>query len=261
MCTVLLRLRPDSAWPVRLAFVRDEDRDRPSDPPARWWPQLPHAIGGRDARAGGTWLAVDLSSPTSLAMLTDRYDPTAALPDLTSSPTRGTLPLVSLERGPHFDLEADVPGGVAVYQPFHLASLQRDRERWIAERWSWTGSALDHARLDAGDHVIASRASTLPGELQRRARLLAELEMVDDDDRDFDAAGDSTWSDWIDLLDARSVQPDQLDAIAIHSVAQRPGFGTVGASLVAIAADGRVRYDINRTPDLSPDAWRRVPIN
>ncbi|HJR26692.1 MAG TPA: NRDE family protein, partial [Acidimicrobiales bacterium] len=64
MCTVLLRVDPGSPWPVLLGAIRDEFVDRPWDPPARHW-SGPWAglVGGRDAKAGGTWLAVDPAVP------------------------------------------------------------------------------------------------------------------------------------------------------------------------------------------------------
>lgn len=246
MCTVLLRLAPDAEWPVRIAFVRDEDRDRPSDPPSAWWPDLPRVIGGRDARAGGTWLAVDADRPPAAALLTDQFDPAATIPDPAISPTRGRLPLLALERGAHFDLEADAPGGVDVYQPFHLVTVLRESGSWAVERWGWNGTRLDHELLPAGDHVVASRAPTLPGELRRRSTLLDQLGAIHPE---------SGWAPWIELLDSRDVQPGDLDRVAIHSISQRPGFGTVGATLLSLAEDGRVHYQYNRTHTLDPAAW------
>jgi hypothetical protein len=261
MCTVLVRLDPDGTWPVLVAFVRDEDRDRPTSPPDAWWPEHPSFVGGRDEVAGGTWLAVDAGTPPAIALLTDQFDPAATLPDPALSPTRGTLPLLALERGVHFDLEDDVPGDVHAYQPFHLVSVTPDTAGWNVERWGWDGTALDHEELGAGDHVVASRALTLPGERERRARILAAMSRLGEVDPDPARPVDTAWGDWLELLDGRGVAPDDLDQLTVCSVRQRPGFGTVGASLVGIAADGRVRYDVNRTASVSPDAWTSVAIS
>jgi len=57
MCTLIVGrdvLGPDS---LIVGANRDEDRGRPSEPPARR-SEAPDVIAGRDARAGGTWLAV-----------------------------------------------------------------------------------------------------------------------------------------------------------------------------------------------------------
>lgn len=260
MCTVLLRLDPSGAWPVLAAFVRDEDRARPTAPPDAWWPEHPTVVGGRDEVAGGTWLAVDAGERPALAMLTDQFDPAATLPDPAGSPTRGALPLALLARGAHFDLEADVPGDVRSYQSFHLVSALQDAGVWRVERWGWDGTYLDHEEFGTGDHLVASRALTLPGELARRERLLAAVAALGAVDLDPVHGTTQAWGDWIDLLDGRDVKPDDVDQLSINSVRQRPGFGTVGASLVGIAADGRVRYDVNRTTNLDPAAWRRAKL-
>lgn len=260
MCTVLVRLDPDGAWPVLAAFVRDEDRNRPTAPPGAWWPGHPTFLGGRDEIAGGTWLVVDAGDSPALALLTDQYDPLATLPDPAQSPTRGTLPLLALARGALFDLEADAPGGVRTYQSFHLASFGALDGEWHAERWGWDGTALDHEDLAPGDHVIASRAPTLPGEATRRARLLDELGRLPTIDPDPALPTADAWGDWIALLDGRGVAPDDVDQLTVCSVGARPGFGTVGASLVGLSADGRVRYDVNRTASVEPDEWVRVPV-
>ncbi len=261
MCTVLVRLDPHGAWPVLVAFVRDEDRSRPTAPPDAWWPEHPTAIGGRDEVAGGTWLAVDAGHPPALALLTDQFDPHATLPDPATSPTRGTLPLLALARGAHFDLEADAPGNVHAYQSFHLVSIAPEHGDWNIERWGWDGTALEHEQLGPGDHVVASRALTLPGERERRMRLLDAMAHLDEIDPDHALTTADAWGNWLDLLDGRGVGPDDLDHLTVHSVQQRPGFGTVGASLVAIAADGRVRYDVNRTSSVHPDHWASVAIS
>jgi hypothetical protein len=240
--------------------VRDEDRDRPTAPPDAWWPEHPTFVGGRDEVAGGTWLAVDAGDPPALALLTDQFDPHATLPDPAHSPTRGTLPLLALDRGVHFDLEADVPGDVHGYQSFHLVSVTPDAGGWHVERWGWDGAALDHEQLGAGDHVVASRALTLPGEHERRQRILESMSHLDAVDPDPALPTADAWGSWLDLLDGRGVAPDDLDQLTVCSVRQRPGFGTVGASLVGIAADGRVRYDVNRTASVSPDAWTRIAL-
>lgn len=260
MCTVLVRLDPDGAWPVLVAFVRDEDRARPTAPPAAWWPEHPTFVAGRDEVAGGTWLAVDSGDPPALALLTDQFDPAATLPDPATSPTRGTLPLLALARGAQFDLEADSPGNVHDYQSFHLVSVVPDAGRWHVERWGWDGSALDRDELGRGDHVVASRALTLAGERERRQRLLAAMMDLDDVDPDPAHTTSGAWGPWLDLLDGRDVAPDDLSQLTVCSLRQRPGFGTVGASLVGIAADGRLRYDVNRTASVSPDAWTRVEL-
>lgn len=257
MCTVLLRLLPDGDWPVQVAFVRDEDRSRRSDPPAHWWSDQPTVIGGRDTRAGGTWLAIDEAQPRAIALLTDQYDPAVALPDPTRSASRGTLPLLALEHGAHLELDAHAPQPVETYQPFHLVSIRTVDGTWRADRWSWTGEERSGERLTSGDHVIASRAPHLPGEHARREHLLTRMHDVPADAFSTDRATSAPDS-WTALLDSRGAVVDQLDGVGVHSVSQRPGFGTVGASLVAISRHGDLRYHVNATTTLDPSAWTDI---
>ena len=90
MCTLILGrdvLAPDS---VLLAANRDEDPARPSDPP-RLLLYSPRLVGGRDRRAGGTWLAV--REGRAVVALLNRPDRAAAAPPAAERPSRGLLVL------------------------------------------------------------------------------------------------------------------------------------------------------------------------
>jgi uncharacterized protein with NRDE domain len=58
MCLVLVALRSHAEYPLIVAANRDEFYDRPTDP-ADFWPDAPTVLGGRDLKAGGTWLGLD----------------------------------------------------------------------------------------------------------------------------------------------------------------------------------------------------------
>src|SRR5215212_6217711 len=57
MCLVVVAHRASPLLPLVIAANRDENHDRPALP-AHWWPDAPDILGGRDALAAGTWLAV-----------------------------------------------------------------------------------------------------------------------------------------------------------------------------------------------------------
>ena len=59
MCTVLVLLRPQHPWPLIVAANRDERLDRAFDAPARWWPDAPGIVAGRDVLGGGSWFGVN----------------------------------------------------------------------------------------------------------------------------------------------------------------------------------------------------------
>jgi uncharacterized protein with NRDE domain len=57
MCLIALAHLASPRYPFVLAANRDEDYARPSHA-ADWWPDAPEVFGGRDAVAGGSWLAM-----------------------------------------------------------------------------------------------------------------------------------------------------------------------------------------------------------
>jgi uncharacterized protein with NRDE domain len=56
MCLIVVAHRVSEAFPLVIAANRDEFYDRPARPAAPW-PEDPRVTGGRDLRAGGSWLA------------------------------------------------------------------------------------------------------------------------------------------------------------------------------------------------------------
>ncbi|HZE74075.1 MAG TPA: NRDE family protein, partial [Gemmatimonadales bacterium] len=58
MCLILLALDVHSQYELIVAANRDEFYDRPSAV-AGFWADAPWILGGRDLKAGGTWLGVD----------------------------------------------------------------------------------------------------------------------------------------------------------------------------------------------------------
>lgn len=85
MCLILLSYRRHDEFPLIIAANRDEFYDRPSVP-ARYWPDYPQILGGRDIQGGGTWMG--LSEQGRAAMITNYREPGAFNPD---APTRGKL--------------------------------------------------------------------------------------------------------------------------------------------------------------------------
>jgi len=70
MCLLLFAWRPDETHRLVLAGNRDEFHERPAAP-ADWWEN--GALGGKDLRAGGTWLAAHRSG--RFAVVTNFREP------------------------------------------------------------------------------------------------------------------------------------------------------------------------------------------
>ncbi len=89
MCTLLLARDVLGAGTILIAANRDEDPSRPSEVP-QVLVDSPRIIGGRDARAAGTWLAIRGGERPAVAALLNRRPREGASAGVRS---RGELPL------------------------------------------------------------------------------------------------------------------------------------------------------------------------
>lgn len=274
MCTAIVGFDPSSPVPLVLAALRDEMADRPFDPPAEHWPDRPGLVGGRDAQAGGTWLAAapgGADRPRVAAVLNGRLDarPTpgrrpvldSTVPSQTVRRSRGELPLRAAATG-KLDLDE---AELRAFDPFHL--LVADAAE--AALLSWDGRALHERALEAGVSVIVNTgvdereprtARHRPMfERSRPAPAGAVLREADTPDR--------IWGDWVDLLDragaggarTEGTGMGQDDPSALVARIELPG-GRVWAtgSISLLALTGRtLRYAFTDTPG-DRGAWRMI---
>lgn len=247
MCTVLLRLTPGAAWPVLLGAVRDEFADRAWDPPAAHWdgPRAP-LIGGRDATAGGTWLAVDpsRSRPAVAALLNGTRRP--PLGDGRTRPTRGSLALDVLTGHARLDEHA-----LADHDGFHLLLATVEG----AEVWSWDGAELRHRDLAPGNHIIVNLGIDVDDDplVPHFAPLLAGLDAPSLLPAEPTAAA---WAPWTDLLQGDGIDPEDPRALIVRRIVEGRVYASTSASLVALAPHA-ARYDFCSEPT-RPDAWQPV---
>lgn len=76
MCLIALAWQAHPDYPLIVMANRDEFYRRPTAP-ARFWPEAPQMLAGRDLAAGGTWLGVTREG--RFAALTNYRDPAAPL--------------------------------------------------------------------------------------------------------------------------------------------------------------------------------------
>ncbi len=212
MCLlVVLRRRGE----LVLGANRDERLDRKWEPPALLVPDPP-VFGGRDAAAGGSWLAVNLAAPFAVAVTNARL---GALPGERS---RGELVVDAA-------MEASLPAAVALlgeldltrYGPFNL--LLADAEAaYLATNWP-----LPRVALADGDLVaIGNDRLDDPGPRTRIAALQA---------RELAALGDTALQkELVRLLSDHS----GADPFCRHS----ERYGTVCATLLRLSAAGVSSY-------------------
>jgi uncharacterized protein with NRDE domain len=125
MCLIAIAHRVSEQWPLLIAANRDELYDRAACPAAPWDAD-PEVLGGRDLRAGGSWLSITRGG--RFAAVTNIHDGTPPPPD---APSRGLLvsdfvrvgpgapPRRRAERAP-LQYAQDVAKRAAQYAGFHL---------------------------------------------------------------------------------------------------------------------------------------------
>lgn len=240
MCTVVILRRPGHSWPLILAANRDEMTTRPSAPPAAHWPDRPGVIAGLDRQAGGTWLGVN---GRVVAAVMNRVGSLGPAPGMLS---RGELPLIALaETDAEAAAKAVARRNGASYRPFNMIVADRHAGFWL--RRTEGSERIERAALPDGLAMLTAHDLDDPAS-RRIRRFLPRFRAAPAPD-----PGRGDWVAWQALLASRDHDPEggPLDAMAIAATG---AFGTVSASLVALAADGRVLWRYAAGP---PD---RVPF-
>jgi hypothetical protein len=254
---------PDAEVPLLIAAVRDELLDRPWEWPGRHWPEYPALIGGRDVRAGGTWLAVDPGdggAPPRVGAVLNGHPPAAPpepLPPGAVRPTRGRLPL-----------RAAAGGGLGLgprdlrhHESFHLLAA----EPAGAVLYGWDGRDLTERPVPPGVSVIVNTGLD-PDDPRARAHAPRFAAARPDTGRaalrTATAVGE-LWGEWPDLLDAAARGParsvsggDPSSLTARVDLGDGRLWATSSMSLVACAPGG-LRYAFTAAPG-DPAAWRMV---
>ncbi len=232
MCTIILDIGADG---VNIAANRDEMADRPWDPPGPYWPGI---FGGRDATAGGTWMA--LNRHGVMAAVLNRPGTLGAL---TGKRSRGELPLLALAAPSAREAATAVAGlDAGRYRACNLVLADRSGAYFLRLLGK---NQPDMVALPTGVSMITSgepNDMTLP----RIARHLPRF-------------ANTAFAQWGTLLaDRTATQAEQL----CIPVPQGGGFGTLCASLVSLPKLGRPCLKFaagppDRTPFL-PQSWGEI---
>lgn len=150
MCLVGLALGASERFPLVIAANRDEFLARPTAP-LDWWPKDHEAIlGGRDLKAGGTWLGV--AKTGRIALVTNVRAPEDTPP---GAPSRGEIVSHWLTNNPTFDaMEAHVTGegfagvNVLVFEGKHVEHL--------------SNRGTPRTRLERGIHGLSNASIDTP---------------------------------------------------------------------------------------------------
>ncbi len=214
MCLALLALEQVPGRPLILLANRDEWHQRPAEP-LHWWPDRPDIAGGRDAVAGGSWLAVHRDGRFA-TVLND-----ARIPAPAGAPSRGGLVTACLESADQAAWLDALHARRDAYAGFHLL-VGRPGCGW------YCGSRSERPRpLTAGLHAVGN-AGPDPGDprlCRARSRLEAAL------------AGDIDPEALLDVLaDTAAPGPGAGDTRPVFVTGDE--FGTRCSTLFMVADDG-----------------------
>jgi len=248
MCTLAIYFRHLAGLPLVVAANRDEFLARPAAAPALL-AATPRVVGGRDLRAGGTWLAI--SEHGVVAGLLNRR---ATAPDPRKR-SRGALPLAVLAA----PSAAAARARLAVLEPdaynsFNLLVADA-AEAWVAQN---RPGRLDLTHLEPGLHVLTNldvndpRCPRIARSHRAFAHAGAEFAAAPDRAR-LRAALGAVLADHTTALDPR--RPDPLGALCVHAGA----YGTRSSSLLLRTAAGAWEHWFADGPPCTA-AYRPAPV-
>ena len=233
MCSLIALLRPGTEWPLLLAANRDEMGARPSQPPARHWPDRPHVLAGLDVTAGGSWMGIN--DDGVVACILNRF---GSLGPAAGKRSRGELVLEALDHATAGDAAwamADLDP--AAYRSFNLFIADSEQGFWLKHAGEET-EAIEVMKLRPGLSMLTAHdVNDLSA--PRIARYLPRFKAasVPDPDR-----GD--WSAWEALLAERDPEDPSLGL----TISLPSGFGTVSSSLLALPGRPRTLEETPRQP-------------
>jgi uncharacterized protein with NRDE domain len=231
MCTLALYLRVFPEFPVVVAANRDEYLARPAAAPVVLC-EHPCVVGGKDLRAGGTWLAVNQHG--IIAGLLNRRSDTPPDPERRS---RGLLCLDALKyKTVDEALRFVVAQDPERYNPFNLLLASREEAAVAHNRHG----RIDATRLTAGAHLLTNldvddfECPRISRSFGRFAALAADPHATDEPMLMRQRLA-GLLSDHSTQLDPRTGRPNSL---CLHL----GDYGTRESSLIFLSANGRVEH-------------------
>jgi uncharacterized protein with NRDE domain len=221
MCTLAIYFKTTRDYPVVIAANRDEFLERPAVNPATLLEQ-PHVIGGKDLRAGGTWLGI--SDYGMVAGLLNRRAENGGNPKARS---RGLLCLDALRRrtaAEAAEFAAHERG--SDYNPFNLLMVSRT-EAFVAYN---RGASIEVVALKPGLHLLSNldvddfECPKISASYGKFAELGQRMDFQNDPLAQRAALG-SLLADHNTQLDPRSGRPN---ALCLHL----DNYGTRSSSLI-----------------------------
>jgi uncharacterized protein with NRDE domain len=228
MCTLAIYFQATPDCPVVIAANRDEFLERPAADPTTLL-EHPHVIGGKDLKAGGTWLGI--SENGIVAGLLNRRADNGGNPDARS---RGLLCLDALRRKTAREAaEFAASERGSDYNPFNLLMASRT-EAFVAYN---RGESIEVVELKPGLHLLTNlnvndfECPKISASFGKFAALGQQAEFQRDPVGQRSALG-ALLADHNTQLDPRSGRPN---ALCLHL----ENYGTRSSSMIFMSGDGR----------------------
>ncbi len=245
MCLILFAYKQHPDYRLVLAANRDEFYARPTTA-ARWWPEVPSLLAGRDERNGGSWLGVDRRG--RFASVTNIRNPADHAP---GRPSRGALIrqfLAGKESAATF-LEAQQAQAESF--PGYNLLLDDGDELWASHNRGGGNRllvpglyGLSNARLDTPWPKVVRGKERLAALLHRSLTLEGLFALLADtstpNDEDLPATG--VGLEWERYLASAFIMA--------------PGYGTRSSAVLLIGYDGVVQFS-ERTYAHNPRRYRQ----
>jgi len=169
MCLLVLAWKSHPRYRLILAGNRDEFHERPSVP-LNWWQDDPRVLGGRDLKAGGTWLGVARSG--RFGIVTNFRDLQAPIE---KAPSRGQLVprFLTGATSPKEFLD-DLRGAAPRYSGFNLLVGGTRALYYFSNRGSGVPAALAPGVYGLSNYLLDAPWPKLTVTRSRFERLLAQ---------------------------------------------------------------------------------------
>jgi uncharacterized protein with NRDE domain len=151
VCLLVIAWQAHPRYRLVIAANRDEFHERPTAP-LRWWTGAgdPPILGGRDLRAGGTWLALDAAR--RLGIVTNYRDLQRSPPE---APSRGRLiPDYLAQRASAAAFLAALAPRAQAYSGFNLLLADADALCYAANRATPFARALPPGVYGLSNHLL-----------------------------------------------------------------------------------------------------------
>lgn len=248
MCLILISIDTHPIYKLVIAGNRDEFLDRPTAE-ASFWEDSHHVLGGRDLKAGGTWMGITRQG--NLAAVTNYRNP-ALLKD--NTPSRGHLVSNYLIKNKDQDsfLE-ELQKSSNLYNPFSIIFGN------TSNLWWHSNQADNPKKLEKGVFGLSNHLLDTPWpKLEKSKSHFSEILCKDGDITEeflFNILKDHMTADDEDL--PNTGVPLELERLLSSIFISSPDYGTRSSTLVLIDRNDNVSF-IERTYEGNPEVFSTV---